>query len=128
MNGIEFTVVKVTSRVDITIIAVYRSPKVPIRDLCSALANILDEHTALQNIVIGDFNVNWLVNTERQPLYNVMVTDNSYRQLICGVTTDNQTLIDHIFTNISDTETESGVLEAYFSDHNAIWVSCKLER
>ena len=95
------------------------------RDLCSTLANILDEHTSLRNIVIGDFNVNWLVNSERQLLYNVMVRDNNYRQLIIDVTTDNNTLIDHIFTNIPDSETASGVLETYFTDHKAIWVSCK---
>jgi hypothetical protein len=125
LNGIELTVIKVTSRVDTTIFAVYRSPKVPIRNLCSALTNILQQHTSSQNIVIGDFNVNWLINTERQPLYNVMVRDDGYRQLICDVTTDNHTLIDHIFTNIPDSETSSGTLETYFTDHKAIWVSCK---
>ena len=41
----------------------------------------------------------------------------------CKVTTDKQTLIDYIVTDISDAETESSVLEAYFSDHKAIWVS-----
>ena len=44
INGIEFTVIKVTSRVDITVIAVYRSPRTPLRDLTSGLVNILDEH------------------------------------------------------------------------------------
>ena len=59
-----------------------------------------------------------MVDTERQSLYNVMIRDNRY-------TTDNNTLIDHIYTNITNMEVDSGNLETYFSDHKAIWISCK---
>ena len=62
--------------------------------------------------------MNWMVDTERQSLYNVMIRDNHY-------TTDNNTLIDHIYTNITNMEVDSGNLETYFSDHKAIWISCK---
>ena len=37
-----------------------------------------------------------------------MVRDNGYRQLIDNPTTDNNTLIDHIYTNIVNVETVSG--------------------
>ena len=53
-----------------------------------------------------------------------MVRDNGYRQLIDNPTTDNNTVIDHIYTNIV-METVSGNLETYFSDHKAIWIACK---
>ena len=51
-----------------------------------------------------------------------MVRDNNnYRQsqyiVIGDITIDNQTLFDHIFTNFHDNDTESDVLETYFSDH-----------
>jgi hypothetical protein len=65
---------------------------------------------------------------ERQSLYNVMVRDNGYRQLIDKSTTDNNTLIDHIYTNIVNMVTVSGNLETYFSDHKAIWTACKAMR
>jgi hypothetical protein len=55
-----------------------------------------------------------------------MVRDNGYRQLIDNSTTDNNTLIDHIYTNIVNMETVSGNLETYFSDHKAIWISSKI--
>ena len=54
-----------------------------------------------------------------------MVRDNGYRQLIHNPTTDNNMLIDHIFTNIVNMETDSGNLETYFTDHKAIWIACK---
>ena len=122
INGIEFTVIKVNSYEHINIIAVYRSPQVPLTHLCSALQHIVDHSS--HNIFIGDFNVNWLVEVERQSLY-VMVRDNGYRQIIDNSTTGNNTLIDHIYTNIVNVETVSGNLETYFSDHKAIWMSCQ---
>ena len=98
---------------------------VPLGQLCSALQHIVDQTSNNYNIFIGDFNVNWLVEVERQSLYNVMVRDNGYRQLIDNPTTDNNTVIDHIYTNIVNMETVSGNLETYFSDHKAIWIACK---
>ena len=54
-----------------------------------------------------------------------MVRDYGYRQLITNCTTDNNTLIDHLCTNVANMETSSGSLETYFSDHKEIWVACK---
>ena len=88
------------------------------------MVDIIVQDTSHENIFIGDFNVDWLVETRRQSLYNVMVKDNSYRQLISTFTTDNQTIIDHIYTNTADV-VNSGVLETYFSDHKAIWTIWK---
>ncbi len=53
---------------------------------------IRDENSSSQNIVMRDFNVNWMVESERQSLYNLMVVENSYRQIITNFTTDNETL------------------------------------
>ncbi len=82
INGIEFTVIKTISHPDLTIIGSYRSPKVGMSHLLAAILTILDEDTSSQNIIIGDFNVNWMVESERQSLHNVMVVENGYKQLI----------------------------------------------
>ena len=65
---------------------------------------------------------------ERQSIYNVMVRDNGYRQLIDNPTTDNNTLIDHIYIYIYIPTLNkmwklfvSGYLETKFSDHKAIY-------
>ena len=50
-----------------------------------ALQHIVDHSS--HNIFNGDFNVNWLVEAERESLY-VMVRDNGYRKLVDNPTTD----------------------------------------
>lgn len=63
---------------------------------------------------------------ERRPLYNLLVTERNYKQLISHYTTDNRTIIDHIYTDFlldSHADTTSGTLETYFTDHKAIWLA-----
>ena len=110
---------------DWTIIGIYRSPKVPVRQLCQAIGETLNTIKPDSNIIIlGDFNINWLVETERRPLFNLLVRDKHFKQWISTYTTDNKTVIDHIYTNIkSHLDIQAAVLETYFSDHKAVWVS-----
>lgn len=105
----------------ITVIAIYRSPTVPIRQLYTAPTEVLTSSSTQLKILIGDFNINWLNISERAPLYNLIVRDNHYRQLMSCYTTDSKTCIDHIYTNLPETEIRVGILETYFSDHKAIY-------
>ena len=72
-------------------------------------------------LFLGDFNIHWLIETERKPLYNLIVKDKGYKQVISTCTTDNKTVIDYIYTNISHLDVQAGVLETYFSGHKAVW-------
>ena len=112
-NGTEITIMKLIILPHVTIIGVYRSPKIPLSQLCHALNEVLAITTSQFNIIIGDFNINWLDEHGRRPLYNLFVNNNNYRQLISSYTTDNQTTIDHIYTNLPQSQT-------YFSDHKSI--------
>ena len=124
INGIECTVIKTEDCPDLTLFGICRSPKIALSRV-AALATILDENSSSQNIVMGDLNVNWLVESDRQSLYNLMVIENSYEQLISSLTTDNRTLIDLLFTNLIPAQIYAGILDTYFSDHKAIWASLK---
>ena len=69
-----------------------------------------------------------MTEDQRQPLYSLLIEDNGYQryqQLISSSTTDYNTSIDHVYTNVSNepTEVNSGVFETYFTDHKIIWVS-----
>ena len=119
-NGIEITIMKLMILPHVTIIAIYRSPRIPVQQLCAALNKVLNSCTSQYNIVIDDFNVNWLDEAGRRPLYNFFIVHRNYRQLVSGVTTDNQTLIDHIYTNLPESQAISIILETYFSDHKAV--------
>ena len=75
IHGIEITVIKVISKADFTILGIYRSPKVPVRQPCEANTEVLNNISPDNNIIVGDFNINWLIETERRPLYNLLVND-----------------------------------------------------
>ncbi|CAB3996373.1 Hypothetical predicted protein [Paramuricea clavata] len=64
-NGIEFTIIKTESHPNLTIIGLYRSPSIASSRLLSALRTILHKDSSSQNIFIGDFNINWMAETDR---------------------------------------------------------------
>lgn len=92
----------------------------PVGLLCSALIQVLSLHSSNFNIFIGDFNVNWLNEKEKIPLQNLFIEENKYRQLVSSFTTDNRTTIDHIYTNLPQSQVSVEILETYFSDHKGI--------
>ena len=116
VNGIEFIIIKISTCLNLTIIGVYRSPKVPISQLCSALRDVVCDDASEESVIIREFNGNWLCETDRP--------HNSYVQLISDYATD-KTLIDHIYCKTTPQNVNSGILKTYFSAHKAIWVSYK---
>ena len=120
-NGVEITILRFMIIPHITIVAVYRSPAVSITQMCSAVRQTLQSLSSQFNLFIGDFNVNWLNNSQRTPLYNLFIRDNAYRQLVQYRTTDSSTCIDHIYNNLPEATVNFGILETYFSDHKAIY-------
>ena len=112
INGVEITVLRFVNLPHVTNIGVYRSPRVPLRELCVALSELLDQPLSHTNIFVGDFNVNWCIETERAPLYDLFARNN-YRQLVSCCTTDSKTCIDHVYTNLPATHVNK---VAYFRD------------
>ena len=89
ISGIEITVIKVRTHENWTILGIYRSPMVSVRQLFEAISEVLKTILLDNSIIIGDFNTNWLIETVRRPLYNLVVRDKGYKQLISTYTTDN---------------------------------------
>ena len=127
-NDIQFSIMKTVHCPDLIIIGMYRSQRVAVSRLLHALRATLKENPSSQIIFIGDFNVNWLDELERRSLYNLMTNEFALEQLISSCTTDNGTLIDHLYTNIIEDDVYAGTLETYFSDHKAIWASVKVRK
>ena len=114
---------KLSVRKNLNIIAIYRSETVPVQQLCDALQQILHlESSSCYNILIGDFNINWFDMSDRSPLYNLLVRDYKYQQLVKHFTTDYRTCIDHVYTNLPEGKAVAHVKAAYFSDHKPVLV------
>ena len=107
---------------------VYRAPIVPMRRLYEALrhlhVNILCSKQF--QIVTGDFNGNWLNKQQISGLYNLMVSEYGYCQVVNKYTTCSKTVIDYIYTNIGEDYLSAGVLETY-SEHKAVWIGVNRE-
>ena len=124
---VEITIAVMEILPSVLIAGIYRSPSVPLRQLYEALrylhSNILCSKK--YHVIFGDFNVNWVNKQHVSGLYNLMVSEFGYCQLVNDSTTCNGTLIDHIYTNIVESQkiVNVGVLETYFSDHKAVWIA-----
>ena len=104
----------------VTYIAIYQSPQVSIRQLLTALSEVLAMHLTNFKIFMGDFNVNWF-NHSKRTFVQFFHQEHQYKQLMSLYTTDNKTCIDHIYTNLPETQVRVGILETYFTDHRAIY-------
>lgn len=72
---------------------------------------------------MGDFNVDWSEqNAEKQQLQKYL-NSISFRQLITTPTTDDNTCVDLIFTNLHSNSIQSGTLEVFFSPHKPVWIA-----
>ena len=77
------------------------------------------------NSLLGDFNIDWTSESfEKHALEKFMTHKLHYRQAIKGLTTDYNTTIDLIFTNIQTYK--CGIMEAYYTDHKLCWISVVL--
>lgn len=72
-------------------------------------------------IIMGDFNLDFF---QVKMLPNHLRTTYSLYQLINSATTNYDTVIDHVYTNIDKSLISiSGVLESYFSDHKPVFIA-----
>lgn len=72
-NGVEITILRFIIIPHVTIVGVYRSPAVSIREFCSAIKETIEALPTQLNIFIGDFNVNWFSSLQRALLYNLFI-------------------------------------------------------
>lgn len=70
---------------------------------------------------MGDFNLDFL---QVKMLPNHLRATYSLYQLINSATTNYDTVLDHVYTNIDKSLISiSGVLESYFSDHKPVFIA-----
>ena len=118
-----FARLKLPSWQTIHLTLVYRSPSVSITDLINTLASILLELESCDVIsyILGDFNVDL---TKSDSNLEALMAGCGYSQLVHTPTTDQGTLIDHVYCNIPQPElVETHVTDIYYSDHDAVLCS-----
>lgn len=128
-NEVEITITVINKPIsNLHVIGIYRSKtKVKISEFIDALNYLHDikiTNPEKPTVLLGDFNVNLLEdNCDKKILTRCLLQERGYTQLIKHYTTDNRTLIDHIYTNVPHLVQSAGVLESYYSDHKPVFIS-----
>ena len=119
-NGcvVEYIVFNI-SAYNVTVIALYSSPKTTNDQLKTVLQSIftqLEKSGQMNIILVGDFNINLL----KYPTNRITQYLNNYRQCVSTSTTDYDSLLDHLYTDIDCDRLQVNLLESYFSDHKGV--------
>ena len=105
---------------DLQLVTVYKSPTTTTKSFCSQMREKVIPllNTSLPIIILGDFNTD--LSTNQPAAFLKLFANIDCTQCIKDITTDHDTLLDHIFSNKA---IHSGVIETAWSDHTAIWAA-----
>ena len=107
------------------IVAVYRRPQ-PLATFLSLMDEFISSVPQIvPTIILGDFNDNLLSISSLSPLLELM-SSRGFSQLVQVPTTDYGSLLDHIYYNGAAEDTFIDVVDTYYSDHDATYLSLPL--
>ena len=122
INGLKFVVLNSTNGVKHSFLVIYRKQSRTIPGFITELEHIL--YNADIDVVLGDFNVNYMNSDDCNPLKSMMQSLN-FEQVVKEPTfISSSTLLDHIYLKSSTFNIpENKVINVYYSDHDAIKIS-----
>jgi len=113
-----------THRTTINIVTVYRPPSQSPTIFKDRLQQLLTTlNTENLTVLLGDFNFD-LLHTPDHDILKLM-THHGFRQCVTGPTTDQGSLLDHVYVNHPVT-VHVEVVDTYYSDHDIICVSLEM--
>lgn len=123
VNAIKFTIVNTTTLLSCTMLVLYRKNSLNISQYVQDLRNILNSYPI--DIIIGDFNMNYLNDNTIQPLKSLM---NSllYSQIVQSPTfVSAGSILDQIYIKPTFDILQNSIVSVYYSDHDAVKISIK---
>ena len=122
INGLKFVVLNSTNGVKHSFLVIYRKQSRTIPGFITELEHIL--YNSDIDVVLGDFNVNYMNSDDCNPLKSMMQSLN-FEQVVKEPTfISSSTLLDHIYLKSSTFNIpENKVINVYYSDHDAIKIS-----
>ena len=121
IKDIEFIAFIITCPISVVISVIYRPPGYDVKQFCKNLKNLLEElhKVSTKCIIMGDFNENLLKHSSQ--VKNLM-SDQGYQQHVTCPTTENDTLIDHVYSKGLDS-VQAEVIPIYYSYHEGIRIT-----
>ena len=121
VENLESMAIIITNPVSFVISVIYRPPSYSIKQFCECLLNYLNELHKISTrcIVMGDFNEDLMKHNSQ---VNRVMCGNGYKQYVSKPTTENGTLIDHVYSKGLDI-LDADVIPIYYSYHEAIRIT-----
>jgi DNA replication protein DnaC len=128
-KNVEITLCDLHTPSRMQIVCIYCRPKETIRNICDALDHLSAYLCpGIPVVIMGDFNADILTKVSKATRIISKMKNAGYDQIICQPTTNSQTAIDHIYTNISMNIAQHGVFESYFSYHKLLWFAIPCDK
>ena len=123
LNALKLVLFSTSTRKRKTLLLLYRKQSTNIRQYVENLKGIL--HQNYIDIVLGDFNINYLAKNNEVEVLKELMDAYKYTQIVQTPTfLSAGSLLDHIYINPRMfTVLNNSVLSVYYSDHQAIKVS-----
>ncbi|XP_071958642.1 uncharacterized protein [Antedon mediterranea] len=121
IKDIEVISFLITCPISIAVSVIYRPPSYDIKQFCQNLKKLLQHlhKVSTKCIIMGDFNENLFKQPSR---VNDIMTEYGYQQHVTSSTTENYTLIDHVYSKgLGSMQAE--VIPIYYSYHEAIQIT-----
>ena len=127
VNAMKFVIIKNTSTnmcPNFTVLFLYRKNNSNIIQYVSHLRNILGTYQI--DIILGDFNINYLNDNSIRPLKSLM-TSLGYSQFVQSPTfVSSGNILDQIYLKTTKFDIiENTIISVYYSDHDAVKISIK---
>lgn len=123
LEVVSITAISTQSGRKISISAVYKCPQQQLAAFLTLFDNYLaDLPQSTPTIVLGDFNEDLLSRSSSSRLLQLM-SSRGFSQLVQGPTTDSGSMLDHIYYSGSTDNTFVDVVDTYYSDHDATYLS-----
>ena len=105
------------------IVAVYRRPQQPLATFLSLMDQLIyNLPQIVPTIILGDFNEDIFSKSNSSRLLHFM-SSKRFSQLVKVPTTDSGSLLDHIYCNNHVQDAYIDVVDTYYSDHDATYLS-----
>lgn len=118
---------------NILISCIYRTPGSCIDQFNEKISELYEKHNDKTILVCGDFNIDLLKSNDHmktEEFVNIMFSLSLHPLIVkpSRITKDAATLIDNIFTNVTDVKIVSGLLVTDVSDHLPVFVVLEMNK
>lgn len=117
------------------VVTIYRAPGYinPNDDFYKYFKLLIEElaETKQKVLIVGDFNINWLVNNKSKSLLSELISDNGFNQIVHNytrITNVSRTLIDYVLVNDKYNISANVDSNIKISDHESIVINLSKDK